>query len=189
VFFFLNSTDWMRLNMATSFRRLRGRLILFVAILTPNIAIPVSYAFQVSQDQAKTTAGAVGKIESSSVNEPTFAEYRGLRIGITATEVRQKLGKPKIKDRAQDFFVLTENESAQIFYDEQEKVYAISIDFSGRNNNAPTPRDVLGEEITPRADGFVYARKQYADAGYWVSYNRTSGDPPQITITMQKIPG
>lgn len=106
---------------------------------------------------------------------------------MTTTEVRQKSGKPRIKDNSQDLFVLGANESAQIFYDEDKKVYAISIDFTGRNNDAPTPTDVLGEDIKPRADGSMYRLKHYSDAGYWVSYNRTNGDPPQVTITMQKI--
>jgi hypothetical protein len=120
-------------------------------------------------------------------NAPAFAEYRGARIGMTATEVREKLGKPKSKDKSQDLFAFGENELAQIFYDDQEKVYAISIDFTGKNNDAPTAREVLGEDIASRADGSIYQRKNYEDAGYWLSYNRTSGDEPQVTITMQKI--
>ncbi len=119
---------------------------------------------------------------------PAFTEYRGARIGMTATEVREKLGKPRSKDKTQDLFVFDENESAQIFYDAQEKVYAISIDFTGKNNDAPTAKDVLGEDITAKADGSLYQMKQFQDAGYWLSYNRTSGDEPQVTITMQKIP-
>ena len=119
---------------------------------------------------------------------PAFTEYRGVRIGMTATEAREKLGKPKNKDKSQDLFVFGDKESAQVFYDEQEKVYAISIDFTGKNNDAPTARDVLGEDITARPDGSMYRMKQYRDAGYWLSYNRTSGDEPQVTITMQKIP-
>ena len=98
-------------------------------------------------------------MESGNVSNPSFKEYRGVSIGMTATEVRQKLGKPKIKDKSQDLFVLEENESAQIFYDEHGKVYAISIDFTGRNNDAPTPKDVLGEDITARADGSMYRMK------------------------------
>ena len=107
---------------------------------------------------------------------------------MSATEVRQKLGKPKVKDKRQDLFVFNDNESAQIFYDAQENVYAISIDFTGRNNDAPTARAVLNEDVAARADGSMYRMKQYSNAGYWVSYNRTSNDPPQVTITMQKIP-
>jgi len=131
---------------------------------------------------------SVASASQDKTSAPAFTEYRGIRIGMTADEVREKLGKPKIKDKSQDFFVFAENESAQIFYDDQEKVYAISIDYSGKNVDIPSAREVLGEEVAARADGSIYERKQYKDAGYWLSYNRTSGEQPQVTITMQKIP-
>ena len=164
-------------------------MILMFVIFVPNIAKATpGDGYHRSQDQAKITASPDRQMESGNVSNPSFKEYRGVSIGMTATEVRQKLGKPRIKDKSQDLFILEENESAQIFYDEHEKVYAISIDFTERNNDAPTPKDVLGEDIIARADGSMYRMKHYSDAGYWVSYNRTNGDPPQVTITMQKIP-
>jgi outer membrane protein assembly factor BamE (lipoprotein component of BamABCDE complex) len=151
-------------------------------------ALLVANAASASQEQAKATAAPTEKKQSATASAPTFTDYRGVRIGMSATDVRSKLGKPKIKDKSQDLFVFDENESAQIFYDDQEKVYAISIDYSGKSSDAPSAREVLGKEVTARADGSIYERKPYPDAGYWLSYNRTSGDQPQVTITMQKIP-
>lgn len=172
--------------MATSFNTsVRVRLpFTFLLILNIAFAAP-GKSHNSGPDQQKTTTTFS---ELAKVSDPAFTEYRGVRIGMAATEVRQKLGKPEVKDKSQDLFVFTDNESAQIFYDAQENVYAISIDFTGRNNGAPTAREVLNEEVAARADGSMYRMKQYANAGYWVSYNRTSSDPPQITITMQKIP-
>jgi hypothetical protein len=134
------------------------------------------------QDREQTIAAPAQKTSA-----PAFKEYRGVRIGMAATEVREKLGKPKVKDKSQDLYVFSENESAQVFYDTQEKVFAVSVDFTGRNSVAPTPKEVLNEEVVAKADGSMYRMKQYSDAGYWVSYNRSSSDPPQVTITMQKI--
>lgn len=162
-------------------------IIMFVIFVANMAKTTPTDRYHRSQDQAKITANSDQEMDSGSVSNPSFKEYRGVSIGMTATEVRQKFGKPRIKDNSQDLFVLGANESAQIFYDEDKKVYAISIDFTGRNNDAPTPTDVLGEDIKPRADGSMYRMKHYSDAGYWVSYNRTNGDPPQVTITMQKI--
>lgn len=157
---------------------------IFLLILTIAVAA-YSKTNTSGQDQQQPAAAASGALAKTS--GPAFTDYRGVRIGMSATEVRQKLGKPKVKDKTQDLFVFTDNESAQIFYDAQENVYAISIDFTGRNNGAPTVREVLNEDVAASADGSLYRMKQYADAGYWVSYNRTSSDPPQVTITMQKI--
>src|SRR6185295_6556473 len=57
-----------------------------------------------------------------------FKDYRGVQLGMTADEVRKKLGSPKDKSDAQDFFVFNENETAQIVYDDAHKVVTISAD-------------------------------------------------------------
>src|SRR5690348_7995249 len=155
-------------------------------LLMLNIAVAASSKTDNSRQDQQTARAASGEVAKASA--PAFSEYRGVRIGMSATEVREKLGKPRLKDKSQDLFVFTENESAQIFYDAQEKVYAVSIDFTGRNNDAPTAHAIFNEDVTAKADGSLYRMKQYSNAGYWVSYNRTSSDPPQVTITMQKIP-
>jgi hypothetical protein len=87
----------------------------------------------------------------------------------------------------QDFFIVSENELAQIHYDEDQKVMAVSIDYFGDNDNAPSPRAILGEDLEAKPDGSMYQLNRYPEAGYWVSYNRTAGDKPIVTITMQKI--
>ena len=171
--------------MASFSKSVRVRpFVTFLFVLTIALAVP-NENLSVSQNQQKTDAAMS---ETPKANAPVFTEYRGIQIGMAASEVRQKLGKPKLKDKSQDLFVFTETESAQVFYDAQENVYAISIDFSGRNNDAPTAREVLNEEVEARADGSMYRMKQYPDAGYWLSYNRTNSDPPQVTITMQRLP-
>ncbi len=119
---------------------------------------------------------------------PKFTEYKGVRIGMSADEARQKLGKAKDKDKTQDLYVFSENESAAVFYDNKQVVYAISIDYTGKDA-APPPIEILGQDVTPKADGSVYQMQQYADAGYWVSYNRTAGDSPVVTVTMQRLSG
>lgn len=115
-----------------------------------------------------------------------FSEYKGVRIGMSADEARQKLGKAKDKDKTQDLYVFSENESAEVFYDNKQMVYAISIDYTGKDA-APAPIEILGQDVTPKADGSIYQMQQYADAGYWVSYNRTAGGSPVVTVTMQRL--
>ena len=117
---------------------------------------------------------------------PVFTDYRGVRIGMTAEEVRSQLDEIK-KGDGQDFLVFSERESAQIYYNSEGKVTAISIDYFGGNNNAPSPDAVLGVGLKAKADGSMYQLNRYPEAGYWVSYNRTAGDKPIVTITMQKM--
>jgi hypothetical protein len=116
---------------------------------------------------------------------PVFKDYRGISLGMSVDDVRAKLDGLN-KGEGQDFLVLSERESAQIYYDKQGKVIAISIDYFG-GSNAPAPDAVLGAALQAKADGSMYQLNRYADAGYWVSYNRTAGDKPIVTITIQKM--
>lgn len=122
----------------------------------------------------------------TTANTPLFKDYRGVSIGMAADEVRAKLDRIKKGDR-QDYLVFSEQESAQIYYDDKGKVTAISIDYFGGNGKAPTPEAVLGTGIQAKPDGSMYQLNRYPQAGYWVSYNRTAGEKPVVTITMQKI--
>ena len=119
-------------------------------------------------------------------NTPVFTNYHGVSIGMAADEVRAKLEKIK-KGEGQDYLAFSDQESAQIYYDDKGKVTAISIDYFGDAGKAPTPETVLGVGVEPKADGSLYKLNRYPDAGYWVSYNRTAGDKPVVTITMQKL--
>jgi len=123
---------------------------------------------------------------TAAANVPVFADYRGIKIGMTADEVRAKVEGVK-KGDGQDFLTASDHESAQIYYDDKGKVTAISIDYIGDKSGAPAPETVLGATIEAKPDGSMYQLNRYRDAGYWVSYNRTAGDKPIVTITMQKM--
>src|SRR5687768_15976119 len=84
-------------------------------------------------------------------NTPIFTDYRGVKIGMSADEVRSKLDRVKKGDK-QDFLVFSEREQAQIYYDDKGKVTAISIDYFDPSN-APAPDAVLGAAIQAKDDG------------------------------------
>ena len=140
---------------------------------------------QSTQEQVATAVNS-STTNAATASVPPFTNYRGVTIGMTAEEVRSKLERIKKGDR-QDFLVFSEDESAQIYYDDKGKVTAISIDYFGVNNKAPEPQTVLGVTIEAKSDGSMYQLNRYRDAGYWVSYNRTAGNKPIVTITMQKM--
>jgi hypothetical protein len=116
-----------------------------------------------------------------------FKEYRGVQLGMTADEVRKKLGSPKDKGDEQDFFVFGDNETAQIVYDQTHKVITISADFLSTDASVPTAKQVFGAETEAKADGSVYKLVRFPKAGYWVSFNRTGGNAPMTSVTLQKI--
>ena len=121
-------------------------------------------------------------------DDPLFSEFKGVRIGTPTDEARKKLGNPKEKGDEQDFYLFNDNQVVQVYYDKgTKKVTAISIDFMNGANQIPAPKDVIGSEIDSKPDGSGYKSVRYPKAGYWVSYSRTAGKEPTITITMQKI--
>ena len=122
--------------------------------------------------------------------EPVFLDYKGVKIGWLADEVRKKLGNPANKGDEQDFYVFGEKETCQVLYDKStSKVTAISIDFMSGAREVITPEQVFGTDFETKPDGSKYKLVRYPKAGYWVSYSRTAGDTPIITVTIQKLPG
>jgi hypothetical protein len=136
--------------------------------------------------KAESTGDAAVKSKSAQLM-PVFTNYKGIQIGMSAQDVRQKVDNLKEKGDAQDFFVFSDVETAQVFYDKNGKVTAVSVDYVGKDSNAPSAKEVLGEDLTAKTDGSMYALRRYPEAGYWVSYNRTAGDSPIVTITMQRL--
>jgi hypothetical protein len=151
------------------------------------VVLSLTTAIHAQAPAGKSTESAQSATATSSRSGPVFTEYKGIKIGLPASDVRTSLEKfLKAKGDAQDVLVVSENELAQVFYDENGRVRAVSIDYA-KNGSAPTPAQVLGKEVAPRADGSVYAMERYPELGYWVSYYRTSGENSIVTITMQAL--
>ncbi|HEY0323945.1 MAG TPA: hypothetical protein VGC66_23560 [Pyrinomonadaceae bacterium] len=130
----------------------------------------------------RANAGGTRKDE-----EPCFSEYKGIQIGMTIDEARKKLGAPKEKADELDIYSYNDKETAQVYYDKTtQKITAISVDYLGATD-APECKKVTGTEADSRADGSKFKLIRYPKQGYWVSYNRTAGASPIITVTMQKI--
>jgi hypothetical protein len=130
---------------------------------------------------ARAQNGGSGK----KSDKPLYVDYKGVRIGMDVGEARKKLGDASDKSDTQDFYVFSEQETAQVFYD-KGKVMAVSVNYLG-DKSAPLPKIVLGIDIEAKPDGGMFKLVRYPEAGYWVSYNRTGGDDPLVTVTMQKI--
>lgn len=123
----------------------------------------------------------------AATDKKSFSEYRGVPIGTATDDLRKKLGPPKDKSDAQDFYSFSDSESAQFYYDDAHRVTAIMITYSGDLKNAPTPKDVFGEDVPAKPDGGVSKMVRYPKAGYWISYNRGSGNDAFLSIAIQKM--
>jgi hypothetical protein len=125
---------------------------------------------------------AKGQTAPSQTQQPLYRQYHGVRLGMTAEEAREKLGAPAFKSDEQDFYVISPNETAQIGYVEH-KVVTISTDYTG-GVGAPDFKSVVGEALQQRADGSLVRMVVYESERFWVSYNKSAGVVPVVTITI-----
>jgi hypothetical protein len=121
----------------------------------------------------------------TAVQQPTFTEYKGIRLSMPAAEVRTTLGEPSLKRDDQDYYVISKSEAVQIAYDAQYRTRVISIDYIG-GVGAPDPKAVVGGELEASPLG-MFRAVRYEELGLRVSYNRTAGPVVMVTITIQKL--
>jgi len=117
--------------------------------------------------------------------EPLYAEYRGVRLGMTMMDVRTKLGEPVMKSAEQDYFVISPSETVQIAY-QAEKVVTISTDYTG-GAGAPDYKSVVGDSLLQRPDGSMFSMVLHNAQGFWVTYNKSASTVPVVTITIGKM--
>ncbi len=154
------------------------RIFIAVSILVIALA-GFALTARAQKSRAVTNAEPVGQ-------QPLYMDYKGVRLGMTADEVRAKLGVPVLKDAELDYYVFSDTETAQIAYDANHKAKTISVDYAG-GVGAPDFKNVVGTSLEPRANGSQYKVVRYESLGFWVSYNRTAGPVMIVTITIQKI--
>jgi hypothetical protein len=139
----------------------------------------VSAATTNAQTAAKSAHG-------SAVQQPLYSSYRGVTIGMTAEEVRTKLGAPLNKADDMDLYVFSDTETAQIAYDASHKVKVVSVDYL-EGLGAPDYKLVVGPDVAVTANGSTYKLVRYETLGFWVSYNRSTSAVPIVTITITKM--
>jgi hypothetical protein len=152
---------------------------------------PAATATQPAPAQTATTQAATTPagetVAAKLAAAPLYGEYRGVKLGMSAAEVRAKLGKPEEKSDVMDFYTFSDRERARVYYTDG-KASAVIATYIGKDANAPAPAAVLGTEIEAKPDGSMYQMTPYKQAGYWVAYSRTPGEQPMVIITMQKTP-
>ncbi len=161
----------------------RKVVFVLVSIFVSAIALPAA----VASKTGITGSGPLPRVRPTPDDAPPFSSYKGVSIGSSLEDARVKLGNPKEKSDGQDSYEISGSESAQIYYDTSKKITAIMLTFSGKLDNAPTPKAVFGSDAEVKPDGGIFRMERYPKAGFWISYNKTGGDDPMIIIAIQKI--
>lgn len=165
------STHQLRISTIELICYLLGMLVLLLlAVVIAN-----------GQSQAETVRAVKAPAQ---IQQQLYREYRGVRLGMTAVEVRAKLGEPAMKSDEQDFYIFSANETAQIAYDAAHKVVTISTDYTGAVG-APDYKTVVGEGLLlQRPDGSLFRMVFYNSEHIWVSYNKSGSVVPVVTVTI-----
>jgi hypothetical protein len=167
-------------GMTTLFKAVFG-LFLLCGLFIPAFG-------QIAENTQTAATHIADKKSETPILMPVLTDYKGIKIGTTADEVRDKLGKAKIGDK-DGFFYDEDDEMVQIRVDGDKKVRLVSVTYSDKNENTPKYADVFGAEaqVPTKPDGSIYNLVNYPGAGYWVAYSRTAGEKPTVTVTMQKM--
>ena len=163
-----------------------NRLLFLASLLFVFFVWLVPVAPAQEQSPTPTPAASPTPAMPQQAAEPLYTNYRGVSVGMSVADAREKLGAPTSKGKQQDFFIFSKTETAQVVYLDG-KVRTVSVDYVGADSGAPTPIEVLGVEITPKKNGTIYKLVRYPNAGYWVAYSRTAGKSPIVSVTMRKI--
>jgi hypothetical protein len=177
-------------NLRFPFNALRPSLLLAASLLCLAVVeVPAqeSRAGQAGSADAHSSAAPHAAQAEPADEAPTFKGHKGVHIGMTADEARRKLGSPTNKGDAQDYYFISGKESVQVMYDSERKVSALALIYMNAGANAPTAKAILGTDLEAKPDGSLYKLVRYPKAGYWVSYSRTGGNSPIVSVTMQKI--
>lgn len=119
---------------------------------------------------------------------PVYTGYKNVTIGMPMDQARAKLGTARDKSDAEDYYVISENETVQVQFDADKKVRTIAVNFIGNNPSAPAAKAVFGSDAEIRPDGGAFKMVRYPKAGYWVSYIKTAGENAMVIVTIQRIP-
>ena len=167
--------------MRNSIDRSRTSLTEFVFLLIGMILLLALARIVTGQSKAPAaqTLKAYGQVQ-----QPLYRKYRGVHLGMTAAEVRAKLGEPALKSDEQDYYVISPNETAQFAYNAALKVITISVDYAGAVG-APEYKNIVGDgALLERPDGSLFRMVMYDSERFWVSYSKTATTVPIVTITI-----
>ena len=180
----------MRSNSFPSYFKPGASFIVISLCLLIASALPAFGQTSEPNSTAVSTATVKPDETKKAQGSAAITDIHGISIGMSTSQIKDKLGKPESSDDTTMYFNLGNGESIQIGLDKDKKVILIAEIFSGKNAKSPDFDDVFGSEVEnpASADGKVYKMMRYPTAGYWISYSRLDlKSGPMTTVTMQKM--
>jgi hypothetical protein len=147
-------------------------------------------AAQIAEKEEVSSVVAAQPAVEAAAPAPFIDDVSGVSVGMTADEVKDKLGKPESSDASSMYYELDGSKTLRLRLDADKKVSLIAAMYMGNDANPPKVTDVFGPDVNiePGENGSVYKMVRYPSAGFWVAYSRlNAGGDPLTTITIQKL--
>ncbi len=124
--------------------------------------------------------------KSSKDDLPVWQGYSGISIGMSAADVRKKMGNPKMESDTSFFYVISDTETVDIMLDSEKTVSTISAMFTDDHKNPPKFEEVFGKDVKaePKPDGAIFKRINFPEAGFWLSYSRLAGAKAMVIVVI-----
>ena len=83
---------------------------------------------------------------------PAISSLKGVSVGMTKAEVKDVLGKPKMSDKTSMNYTFSKTETAQIGFNEKEKVRTIAVIYQKGDETDPSFSDIFSHDV-PLVEG------------------------------------
>src|SRR5262245_15346468 len=120
--------------------------VLVITFLFLTIAANAQTVSSNGQNEAEKPVEETTETVKTPVLMPVWKNYKEVTIGMTADDVKEKLGKAEIADKDGFYYEFDNDETAQIALDADKKVRAIIVMYKLKNANAPKFEEVLGDD-------------------------------------------
>ncbi|HYE73963.1 MAG TPA: hypothetical protein VEF04_11565 [Blastocatellia bacterium] len=147
--------------------------------------VPAVYAQTPAASEAKpVTQEQTPSSQSTQPALPVLRQYRGVKLNMTADEVKAAMGQPVRSNKDQEEYKLSGDDLMTVHYDTQGKVKTIQLYFSDASH-APGWKEVIGDaEIQQNASGSRFARVTVPAENFWVTmFQSQNGTVTTITIS------
>lgn len=115
-------------------------------------------------------------------------EYRGVKLGLTQEEVRQKLGKPNNSSETDEDYDLGNGNSMQVHYGADKKVDTIVLYFYSNDEKVPKFAEVIGDGKIEKLNDTIEKGKLVDNNGKLsITMVHTGGASPMTVITIKRL--
>ena len=163
-----------------------------IHVVVAFVSLALAAGALTTKSQAPTTEQPANPAaEKKPAAEPLIHDLLGVTVGMTATDIKKKLGKPESAD-ATGMYFRKDGPDVQLQFGTDGKAEMIALMYSAGDKGAPELAEVLGSDYKadPPQNGRIYEALRYPAAGYSIRYSRSKvGDGNMLIKYPRSVQG